>query len=201
MGAVPIIRALVSVSDKSGIVDFARALSGCGIEILSTGGTSKLLIDNSIPVRSVDSYTGFPEIMDGRVKTLHPKVHGGILAIRDKDTHVQQMVANNIEPIDLVIINLYPFKETISRPDVTIEEAIENIDIGGPAMIRSAAKNNAFVTVVVDALDYPGILGELKDSRMVSEATRKRLAAKAFAHTAAYDTMIAGYLSEKFMGA
>lgn len=198
MGSIPVTRVLISVSDKSGIVDFARAISKLGIEILSTGGTSKLLIDNGIGVRSVDSYTGFPEIMDGRVKTLHPKIHGGILAIRDKETHISQMLANKIEPIDMVVINLYPFKETISRPDVTLEDAIENIDIGGPAMIRSAAKNHSYVTIAVDSLDYPGILAELTASRVVLEKTRRRLAAKAFSHTAAYDTMIASYLTQKF---
>ena len=147
-------RALISVSDKTGIVEFARQLAAKNIEILSTGGTAKLLLGNKIPVKTVDAYTGFPEIMDGRVKTLHPKIHGGILALRDNISHISQMERNGIDPIDLVVVNLYPFKETVAKPNVTLKEAIENIDIGGPAMLRSAAKNNGFVTVVVEPADY-----------------------------------------------
>jgi phosphoribosylaminoimidazolecarboxamide formyltransferase / IMP cyclohydrolase len=191
-------RALISVSDKTGIVELAEKLVKKGILILSTGGTAKQLAGNKIPVTSVDSFTGFPEIMDGRVKTLHPKVHGGILAVRDNPSHCSQMEKNGIEPIDLVVVNLYPFKETISKPGVTLEEAIENIDIGGPAMLRSAAKNHAYVTVVVNPADYPLILAQIEDSGGVEPEMRKLLALKAFRHTADYDSMIDVYLSRMF---
>lgn len=187
----------MSVSDKTGILEFARALSDAGVEIVSTGGTASLLSKNQVPVRSVDSYTGFPEIMNGRVKTLHPKVHGGLLAIRSDENHLRQMQENAIEPIDMVVVNLYPFTQTIAKPDVTIEEAIENIDIGGPTMIRSAAKNHAFVTVVVDAEDYPGIIEEIQGDGVTSD-TRKRLATKAFQHTSRYDSSIYAYLSKVY---
>ena len=199
MVAMPVGRALISVSDKSGIVGFARKLTDRGVEILSTGGTSKILRDSSIPVVSVDSYTGHPEIMDGRVKTLHPRVHGGILGIRDNPVHMEQMQKNGIKPIDLVVVNLYPFQQTISRKDVTIGEAIENIDIGGPTMVRSAAKNHAYVTVVVDPIDYEIVIGELAEKNSISFQTRKYLAVKAFRHTADYDAMIDRYLSEVYL--
>ena len=186
-------RALISVSDKSGIVEFARELSNLGVELLSTGGTAKLLNDNDIAVKEVSNYTGFPEIMDGRVKTLHPKIHGGILARRDQDDQVMQQ--NNIEPIDLVVINLYPFAATVAKPDCTLENAIENIDIGGPAMLRAAAKNNAYVGVVVDPVDYDEIIVKLKNNDGALDSdTRFDLSVKAFEHTSKYDGMIANYL-------
>lgn len=195
--ATQIKRALISVSDKTGIVELARGLAGLGVEIISTGGTYKLLKDSGIPVTGISEVTHFPEILDGRVKTLHPRIHGGLLAIRDLETHRNQLSENGIEPIDLVIVNLYPFAATIAKPDVTFAEAIENIDIGGPAMLRAAAKNHAYVTVVVDQADYAEVLQQIKEQGYVDEATRKRLAAKAFRHTAAYDSLIAQYLSEQ----
>ncbi len=186
-------RALLSVSDKSGIVLFAKSLNERGVEIISTGGTAKLLADNGISVTEVSDYTGFPEMMGGRVKTLHPKVHGGLLGRRGIDETV--MADNDIKPIDLVVVNLYPFEQTIAKPDCDLATAIENIDIGGPAMLRSAAKNHADVTVVVDAEDYTSILEEMaNNSGVVTEATRFALASKAFAHTARYDSLIANYL-------
>ncbi|MBS0417324.1 MAG: bifunctional phosphoribosylaminoimidazolecarboxamide formyltransferase/IMP cyclohydrolase [Proteobacteria bacterium] len=190
---LPVRRALLSVSDKSGIVELARALSERNIEILSTGGTAKLLAANGVAVREVSSYTGFPEIMDGRVKTLHPKIHGGLLGRRGIDEAV--MASHDIQPIDLLVVNLYPFAETIARPDCTYPDAVENIDIGGPAMLRAAAKNHESVAVAVDPADYQTLLHELKahDCR-TTLATRSRLAAKVFAHTARYDTMVASYL-------
>ncbi len=187
----------MSVSDKTGIVEFARTLHELGVEILSTGGTASLLSKNHIPVRSVDSYTGFPEIMDGRVKTLHPKVHGGLLAIRTNANHTRQMEDNAIEPIDMVVVNLYPFTQTIAKPDVSIEEAIENIDIGGPTMIRSAAKNHAFVTVLVDTVDYQTVTSEIQSGGVTAQ-TRKLLATKAFQHTSRYDSSIHTYLSKVY---
>jgi phosphoribosylaminoimidazolecarboxamide formyltransferase / IMP cyclohydrolase len=193
-------RALLSVSNKEGIVEFAKKLVGMNIEILSTGGTAKILKDNLVPVISVDTHTGHPEIMDGRVKTLHPRIHGGILAIRNNASHSEQMRQNGIKHIDLVVVNLYPFVETISKPNVSIEEAVENIDIGGPAMVRSAAKNHSFVTVVVDPADYATVLSEMKNGHCVSLETRKKLAVKAYKHTAAYDTAIAAYLSQVYLG-
>ncbi|MCD5002457.1 bifunctional phosphoribosylaminoimidazolecarboxamide formyltransferase/IMP cyclohydrolase [Enterococcus saccharolyticus] len=189
-------KALISVSDKNGIENFAKALVKQGVEIISTGGTKKVLDDAGIPTISIDEVTGFPEMMDGRVKTLHPKIHGGLLGRRDLDTHLQAMADHNIAPIDFVVVNLYPFKETILKPDVTEEDAIENIDIGGPSMLRSAAKNHATVTVIVDPNDYDTILTELDTNNQTSLATRKRLAAKVFRHTAAYDALIANYLTE-----
>lgn len=199
MKLMPVTRALISVSDKSGIVEFAKKLSLLGIEILSTGGTSKTLKNNSIPVKSVDSYTGHPEIMDGRVKTLHPRVHGGILAIRDNPVHREQMDKNGIKPIDLVVVNLYPFQKTVAKPDVSIGDAIENIDIGGPTMVRSSAKNHAYVTIVVDPSDYNLILDELIKAGGISFETRKRLAVKAFRHTADYDAAIDKFLSRAYL--
>jgi phosphoribosylaminoimidazolecarboxamide formyltransferase/IMP cyclohydrolase len=199
MKLMPVIRALISVSDKTGVVDFARKLSELGIEILSTGGTSNTLKNNNIPVKSIDSYTGHPEIMDGRVKTLHPRVHGGILAIRDNPVHREQMDKNGIKPIDLVVVNLYPFQKTVAKPDVSIEDAIENIDIGGPTMVRSSAKNHAYVTIVVDPCDYNLILDELIKAGGISFETRKRLAVKAFRHTADYDAAIDKFLSRVYL--
>jgi phosphoribosylaminoimidazolecarboxamide formyltransferase/IMP cyclohydrolase len=188
-------RALVSVSDKTGIVDFCRELSELGIAILSTGGTAKTLAENKIPVTDVSEHTGFPEMMDGRVKTLHPKIHGGILGRRGIDDPV--MAAHGIEPIDLVVVNLYPFEQTISKPDCDLETAIENIDIGGPTMIRAAAKNYNDVAVVVDPADYVSVLAELKDQHnSLSLATRFKLSLTSFAHTARYDTAIATYLAK-----
>lgn len=189
-------RALISVSDKTGIEAFAQALVAKGIEIISTGGTKKALDEAGIPTISIDEVTGFPEMMDGRVKTLHPKIHGGLLGRRDLVTHMEAMNAHGIAPIDFVVVNLYPFKETILKPDVTEADAIENIDIGGPSMLRSAAKNHASVTVIVDPVDYAVVLDELTAEGQTTLATRKRLAAKVFRHTAAYDALIANYLTE-----
>ena len=191
----PIRRALISVSDKGGILEFAKALHEQGVEILSTGGTAKLLIDNMIPVLEVSKHTGFPEIMDGRVKTLHPKIHGGILGRRGIDDNV--MKDNDIAPIDLVVVNLYPFAATVAKDNCSLEDAIENIDIGGPAMVRATAKNHAFVSIIVDPDDYQRVLEELSNnSGTVTNATRFDLAVKAFEHTANYDGMIANYLGK-----
>jgi phosphoribosylaminoimidazolecarboxamide formyltransferase / IMP cyclohydrolase len=187
--------ALVSVSDKSGIVELARALVSCGVDILSTGGTARLLQKEGLTVTEVAAYTGFPEMLDGRVKTLHPKIHAGLLARRDSAAHLETLAATGIEPIDLLVVNLYPFQTTVADPECRVEDAIENIDIGGPAMLRSAAKNHAGVAVVVDPADYPVVLEELRGTGGVSEGLRSRLAAKAFAHTAAYDGAIANYLT------
>jgi phosphoribosylaminoimidazolecarboxamide formyltransferase/IMP cyclohydrolase len=192
----PIRRALISVSDKTGIVDFARKLAHFNVEIISTGGTAKALRDAGITVRDIADITGFPEMMDGRVKTLHPRVHGGLLAIRDNPEHVASMQEHGIEPIDLLVVNLYPFVQTIMREDVTRAEAIEQIDIGGPAMIRSAAKNAQDVAVVVASSSYQNIIHEMKSrDGALSLATRKRLAGEAFKQTATYDLMISSYLS------
>ncbi len=190
-------RALISVSDKTGITDFARELSNLGVEIISTGGTKTMLEQNGIPVIGISDVTGFPEILDGRVKTLHPAVHSGLLAVRDNKRHQEQIDKLGLAYIDLVVVNLYPFQQTIAKPGVTYEDAIENIDIGGPAMLRSAAKNHAFVTVVVDAADYAEVLGQIKQNGDTTLETRRRLAAKVFRHTAAYDTLIADYLSKQ----
>jgi phosphoribosylaminoimidazolecarboxamide formyltransferase/IMP cyclohydrolase len=184
-------RALISVSDKTGVVDFAVGLAELGVEILSTGGTARLLRENGLKVRDVSEVTGFPEMLDGRVKTLHPKVHGGILAIRSNPEHQKQVAEHGIQFIDLVAVNLYPFEKTAAKRGVTLEELIENIDIGGPSMIRSAAKNFRDVTVVVDSADFSRVLGELRENRgSISRETRARLARKAFATTAAYDGAI-----------
>lgn len=188
-------RALISVSDKTGIVEFARKLNELGIELLSTGGTYKLLKENNIPVVEVSEHTGFPEMMDGRVKTLHPKIHGGILARRGLDEAVMQ--EHGIAPIDLVIVNLYPFAQTVAKPGCSLEDAIENIDIGGPTMVRAAAKNHASVGIVVNASDYSTVVSELQASKTLSHATRFDLAVKAFEHTAQYDGMIAQYLGAR----
>ncbi|MGX7162713.1 bifunctional phosphoribosylaminoimidazolecarboxamide formyltransferase/IMP cyclohydrolase [Enterococcus massiliensis] len=190
-------RALISVSDKTGILELAKGLLAAGFEIISTGGTQKVLADANIETITIESVTGFPEMMDGRVKTLHPAIHGGLLARRDLPAHLAAMEAHQISPIDLVVVNLYPFKETIQQPDVTVAEAIEQIDIGGPSMLRSAAKNHASVTVLVDPADYSVVLQELAEEG-VTLATRQRLAAKVFRHTAAYDALIAEFLTEKF---
>src|SRR5262245_26368465 len=187
-------RALISVSDKRGVVELAKVLHELGVEILSTGGTAATLANAQIPVTQVSAYTGAPEILDGRVKTLHPKIHGGLLG-RATDAHRAEMAANSIEPIDLVVVNLYPFEATIAKPNVAFDEAIENIDIGGPSMLRSAAKNHERVAVVVDPADYEAVIGELRQAKEVSAARRLQLARKAFAHTAAYDAAIAAYLS------
>ncbi len=188
-------RALLSVSDKSGLLELAQALHSHGVSILSTGGTASLLQANGVPVTQVESHTGFPEIMGGRVKTLHPKIHGGLLGRRLLDDEV--MREQGIEPIDLLVVNLYPFAATIAKPDCSYQDAIENIDIGGPAMVRAAAKNHDRVTVVVDPQDYAGVLDEIaKSNGAVSRQSRQRLAAKAFAHTAAYDAAVAKYLQD-----
>ena len=192
---IKIQRALISVSDKTGILEFAQSLRGHGVEILSTGGTAKLLRDAGVAVTEVADYTGFPEMLDGRVKTLHPNIHAGILGRRDLPAHVAQMKTHGFAPIDLVVVNLYPFRETVSRANVTLAEAIENIDIGGPAMVRSAAKNYAGVAAVTDPADYAVVAKELSDDGGLSSATRFRLACKAFSHTAEYDGAISNYLT------
>jgi phosphoribosylaminoimidazolecarboxamide formyltransferase/IMP cyclohydrolase len=192
----PIRRALLSVSDKTGIVDFASALAERGVELLSTGGTARLLVEAGLDVIEVSDHTGFPEMMDGRVKTLHPKVHGGILGRRGTDEGVMEQ--HGIAAIDLVVVNLYPFRETVARPDCDLPTAIENIDIGGPTLLRAAAKNHAAVTVVVDAADYSAVLDEMTShDGAVSDATRFRLATSAFEHTAGYDGAIANYLGSR----
>ncbi|MCC6870237.1 MAG: bifunctional phosphoribosylaminoimidazolecarboxamide formyltransferase/IMP cyclohydrolase [Burkholderiales bacterium] len=194
----PVRRALLSVSDKTGLVDFARALAARGVALLSTGGTAQALTAAGIAVTEIGSYTGFPEILDGRVKTLHPKVHAGILARRDSAEHVAALTSHAIPAIDLVVVNLYPFRATVARADCTLEEAIENIDIGGPSMVRAAAKNWPHVGVVVDPADYAAIIGELAAADGgLSSATRFRLMRKAFAHTAAYDGAIANWLTAR----
>lgn len=190
-------RALISVSNKDGILDFAKELVALGYEILSTGGTKKMLQDNNVPVTAVDEVTKFPEILDGRVKTLNPLIHGGLLGKFDDPSHQAQMTEHGITPIEIVCVNLYPFVETISKPDVTWDDAIENIDIGGPTMLRSAAKNHQYVTVIVDSKDYNQVLEELKGHGATTLETRKRLAAKVFRHTAAYDSYISNYLTEE----
>jgi phosphoribosylaminoimidazolecarboxamide formyltransferase/IMP cyclohydrolase len=194
--SAPIKTALISVSDKTGIVEFAKALNQHGVEILSTGGTARLLTENSVPVTEVSDYTGFPEMMDGRVKTLHPKIHGGLLGRRGIDDQV--MTDNGINAIDLVVVNLYPFEQTIARPDCDLPTAIENIDIGGPSMLRAAAKNHKDVTVVVDAADYDAVLSEMTGhAGAISDELRFSLAVKAFEHTARYDGAIANYLGSR----
>ncbi len=187
-------RALISVSDKTGVVDFARGLRESGWEVIATGGTMKLLRESGIEVLNISEVTGFPEICDGRVKTLHPAVHGGLLARRDNPAHVEALRQNGIEYIDLVCVNLYPFRQTIARPDVRMEDAIENIDIGGPSMLRSAAKNWADVTVVCDPADYARVLEEIRAGGNTGRSTRLQLSAKAYTHTAEYDTTIAAYM-------
>ena len=196
---VSVKRALISVSDKSGVVEFASALRELGVELLSTGGTYRLLQEHGLEVTEVADYTGFPEMMDGRVKTLHPKVHGGILARRGQDDAV--MAEHGIDAIDMVVVNLYPFEATVARPDCSLEDAIENIDIGGPTMVRAAAKNHRFVNIVVNASDYGSILAEMRDNHgATSLATRFDLAIKAYEHTAAYDGAIANYFGKQVPG-
>lgn len=190
-------RALISVSDKTGVVEFARKLSAVGVEIVSTGGTMQAIKNAGIPVMYVSDVTGFPEIMDGRVKTLNPYIHGGILAVRDNPAHVQAMKEHKITPIDMVVVNLYPFRETIAKPDVTLAEAIENIDIGGPAMIRAAAKNFKFVTVVTNPARYDEIVKAVEKDGCVSGMLRMQLAQEAFKHTAEYDSCIQNYLQQQ----
>src|SRR5258706_2270922 len=191
-------RALISVSDKTGVVEFAKALLTHGVQILSTGGTAQLLKLNGVVVTEVADYTGFPEMMEGRVKTLHPKVHGGILARRDRPEHVQAMKAHDIAPIDMVVVNLYPFARTVAKPGCTLEDAIENIDIGGPAMVRAAAKNHEFVAVVTDPADYAPLAAKMAASKgKLDFDERFRLAAKAFSHTAEYDGMISNWLTAR----
>ena len=187
-------RALISVSDKNGVVEFAQQLRSLGWEIIATGGTMKLLRDSGLEVINISDVTGFPEICDGRVKTLHPKVHGGLLARRDDESHLKALKDNSIEFIDMVCVNLYPFRQTIAKPDVTMEDAIENIDIGGPSMLRSAAKNYKDVTVVCDPADYAQIIDEIKATGNTTVETRLQLSAKAYTHTAEYDSMIATYM-------
>lgn len=190
-------RALISVSDKKNIVNFASELVALGVEIISTGGTYNILKQNKIPVISISDITNFPECLDGRVKTLHPNVHAGILAIRNNEEHMKQINDMNISLIDIVVVNLYPFKETILKNDVELEEAIENIDIGGPTMLRSAAKNYQDVTVIVDTNDYERVIDELKNKNKISKETNFNLSAKVFEHTAHYDTLISNYMKEK----
>jgi len=198
VSGVKVSQALLSVSDKTGIVDFARALAARGIRLLSTGGTAQALRSANIEVTDVSDYTGFPEMLDGRVKTLHPKIHGGILARRDLAEHRQALQAHDIPTIDLVAVNLYPFRATVKKPGCTLEEAIENIDIGGPSMVRAAAKNWHHVAVVVDPADYAALLRELQgDDNAIGDATRFRLMQKAFAHTAAYDGTVANWLGAR----
>jgi phosphoribosylaminoimidazolecarboxamide formyltransferase / IMP cyclohydrolase len=189
-------RALISVSDKNGISDFAKELVSLGFEIISTGGTKKALQEQGIPVLGVSDVTGFPEILEGRVKTLNPFIHGGLLAKQDDVQHQKQLEDHGINPIQIVCVNLYPFQQTIEKPDVTTEDAIENIDIGGPAMLRASAKNHQYVTVVVDPVDYKNVIEELKAEGTTALATRRKLAAKVYRHTAAYDALIAEYMTE-----
>jgi phosphoribosylaminoimidazolecarboxamide formyltransferase / IMP cyclohydrolase len=188
-------RAIISVSDKTGLVEFARRLSACGVELVSTGGSRKTLEEAGVPVIDISACTGFPEMMDGRVKTLHPKVHGGILAIRDNPQHLAAMQEHGIGPFDLVVVNLYPFAQTIAKPGVSVEEAIENIDIGGPTLIRSAAKNHAFVTIACDPAQYDRIATAIETGGGTTFEHRRELAGAAFAHTSQYDTNIAAYFA------
>ena len=189
-------QALISVSDKSGVLEFAQGLQQLGVKILSTGGTAKLFADNGIPCTEVADYTGFPEMLDGRVKTLQPKVHAGILARRDLPEHVATLEKHGIPTIDLVVVNLYPFAATVAKPNCSLEDAIENIDIGGPTMVRAAAKNHGHVAIITEPADYADVLAEMQtNAGAVSDATRFNLAKKAFSHTAAYDSMISNYLT------
>src|SRR5450631_4551908 len=191
-------RALISVSDKTGLVPFAQILAQAGIEIISTGGTAKTLREAGLVVKDISEHTGFPEMLDGRVKTLHPKVHGGLLFIRGNETHEAAVKAHGISPIDLVVVNLYPFEATVAKPDVKLHDAIENIDIGGPSMLRSAAKNHDSVTVVVDPMDYSEVAKQISASGDTTLELRRKLAAKVFARTAAYDGAIAVHLQKEF---
>ena len=189
-------RAIISVTDKSGVAEFAKELSEFGVEILSTGGTARVLREAGVKVKDISDYTGFPEMMDGRVNTLHPKVHGGLLAIRDNPDHAKAMKDHDIRPIDMVVVNLYQFEKAVQKEGVTLDEAIENIDIGGPSMLRSAAKNFKYVTVIVDPADYQRVLEEMKNSGgQTSLGMRFELARKVFKLTSEYDAAIAKYLS------
>ncbi|HET98603.1 MAG TPA: IMP cyclohydrolase [Desulfurivibrio alkaliphilus] len=189
-------RALISLTDKSGIEDFAGELARLGIEILSTGGTAKKMREHGIPVKDVAEFTGFPEMLDGRVKTLHPKVHGGILAQKENPEHLRQMAEHGLQPIDIVAVNLYAFEKTVADPACTLANAIENIDIGGPTMLRSSAKNFRDVTVIVDPADYPQVLAELKEYGNTTLKTRFKLAVKVFELTSTYDTTITAWLKK-----
>jgi phosphoribosylaminoimidazolecarboxamide formyltransferase/IMP cyclohydrolase len=191
-------RALLSVSDKTGLVAFAKSLAASGVELISTGGTAKALRDEGLAVKDLSAHTGFPEMLDGRVKTLHPKVHGGLLFLRDNPSHTAAVQEHGIDPIDLVVVNLYPFEQTIARPDATLHDAIENIDIGGPSMLRSAAKNHGFVTVVCDPSDYEKVAAEISAHGNTTIETRRALAAKVYARTSAYDAAIATHLGKAY---
>jgi phosphoribosylaminoimidazolecarboxamide formyltransferase/IMP cyclohydrolase len=191
-------RALLSVFDKTGLIPFAQALAAAGIELISTGGTAKVLREAGIMVSDLSAYTGFPEMLDGRVKTLHPRIHGGLLFVRGNPEHEAAARKHDIQPIDLVVVNLYPFEQTVARPGVTLAEAIANIDIGGPSMLRSAAKNHESVTVVTDPADYAEVAAQITAAGNTTPELRRRLAARAFARTAAYDGQIAGYLAKVF---
>src|SRR5580693_2001284 len=191
-------RALLSVSDKTGLIPFAKILANTGIELISTGGTAKILREAGIAVKDISEHTGFPEMMDGRVKTLHPKVHGGLLFIRGNETHEAAAREHGIPPIDLVVVNLYPFEQTVAKPNVSLHDAIENIDIGGPSMLRSAAKNHESVTVVVDPADYEEVARQIAMNGATTVKLRRKLAAKVFTRTAAYDAAIAAHLSGAF---
>lgn len=198
---MPIERALLSVSDKTGLADFAKQLHEAGVELLSTGGTAKALREAGLPVMDVSEFTGAPELFEGRVKTLHPKVHGGLLHKRDDKEHLAQAKEHNIPPIDLVVVNLYPFEQTIAKPDVTLADAIENIDIGGPSMLRSAAKNYASVTVVTDPNDYQRVIDEMKEhGGNTTIGFREQLAVKVFLRTSQYDAAISNYLGQLLLG-
>lgn len=190
-------RALISVSDKTGVVKLGKALAAMGIEIISTGGTMRALKEAGVPVMAVQDVTGFPEMMDGRVKTLNPKIHGAILAVRDNPEHVKAMKDHDITPIDLVVVNLYPFQQTIAKPNVTLAEAIENIDIGGPCMVRASAKNNKYVAIVTNPDKYDEIIAILQKDGEFTDQYRLELAQEAFRHTAVYDTAIAAYLEQQ----
>ncbi len=197
----PVRRAILSVTDKSGLVDFGKGLQELNVHMLSTGGTAKALREGGVDITEVSDFTGFPEMLDGRVKTLHPKIHGGILGIRDNEAHASTMKKHGIEPIDMVVVNLYAFAKTVAKPGCTLEEAIENIDIGGPTLIRAAAKNNKFVAVVTDSADYPAILEELRRLKgNISRKTSLRLACKAFCTTHTYDGNICEYLTDIVSG-
>jgi phosphoribosylaminoimidazolecarboxamide formyltransferase / IMP cyclohydrolase len=193
-------RALLSVSDKTGLVPFAQTLAAAGVELISTGGTARALREAGLAVKDISEHTGFPEMLDGRVKTLHPKVHGGLLYIRGNETHEAAVRAHDIQPIDLVLVNLYPFEQTVAKPNVSLHDAIENIDIGGPSMLRSAAKNHDSVTVIVDPADYAEVARQISETGQTTLALRRKLAAKVFARTSAYDGAIAAHLAKEFSG-
>src|SRR5690348_14667211 len=191
-------RALLSVSDKTGLVPFAQTLAAAGVELISTGGTARALRDAGLAVKDISEHTGFPEMLDGRVKTLHPKVHGGLLYIRGNAGHEAAVREHGFQPIDLVVVNLYPFEQTVAKPNVSLHDAIENIDIGGPSMLRSAAKNHDSVTVIVDPADYAEVAKQIAESGQTTLELRRKLAAKVFARTSAYDGAIAAHLTKAF---